>query len=154
MLNKKKQNNMTTLEKKNVMLGETYVAPTIIEKKALVNGKEVVTVEDGEETLTLRPVSVKHWSDLEKTRVTELPLKLIYLTCRKSKEWVEETLNPNCFVELYLKCKEINTGFFASMDLQVEMVMENQKKQAEFQAKSGLSSSTASENSSQMQQTD
>ena len=142
---------MTTQEKKNVMLGETYVAPTIIEKKAIVNGKEVVTVEDGEETLTLRPVSVKHWPDLEKTKITDLPLKLIYLTCRKPKEWVEETLNPNCFVELYQKCKEVNTGFFDTLDLQIGMVMENQKKQEEFRAKSGLSDSTALENSLQTQ---
>ena len=145
---------MTTLEKKNIMLGQIYVAPTIIEKKSIVNGKEVVTVEDGEETLTLRPVSVKHWPDLEKTRVTELPLKLIYLTCRKPKEWVEETLNPNCFVDLYNKCKEVNPGFFDTLDLRVEMVVENQKKQIEFQEKSGLSGSTESENSSLTQQQD
>lgn len=145
---------MTTNEKTKIMLGQTYVAPTIIEKKAIVNGKEVVTVEDGEETLTLRPVSVKHWPDLEKTRVPELPRKLIYLTCRKPEQWVDETLNPNCFVDLYQKCREINSGFFASLDLRVEMVVENQKKQTEFQAKSGLSSSLALENTSQTQQTD
>lgn len=145
---------MTTNEKTKTMLGEIYTVPIIIEKKALVNGKEVLTVEDGEENLTLRPVAVKHWPDLEKTKITELPRKLIYLTCRKPEQWVDEVLNPDCFVDLFQKCKEVNRGFFASLDLQVSMIEENQRKVAKFKEKSEALRSTGSENSSQTQQTD
>lgn len=141
---------MTTNEKTKVMLGEAYTAPVFVEKKALVNGKEVTAIEDGEEILTLRPIPIKYWSELEKTKINDLPTKLIYLTCRKSQEWVEEFLNPSCFCDLYQKCKEVNHGFFDQLDLLAALIQENQKKTAEFQAKSEALQSTASENISQM----
>lgn len=149
---------MTPEEKNKIVLGQLYTVPTVVERKQTnADGKIETVEEDGEETLTLRPIRMNQWNDLQQTKLTEFESKLIALTARKSVEWVENNLNPSVLTDLIDTCKEINAGFFAWLDRVKEEVV---SKKIEFErivghpVKGTQSTSSASETSSPKLPTD
>lgn len=120
---------MTVEEKNKVVLGVAFEAPIVVEKEEInprTQEKEIV-LDYKTEIITLRPVKIKHWAELDATSITNMPQKLIEFSSGKSAEWIENTLNSCAFVELYEKCKEINRGFFERMDLQKELLKKHKE---------------------------
>ena len=131
----------------------------IIEKnKNILGASFEAELNDGtKETLTLRPVAIKHWNELDSSSVDNMDILLIADTTGKGREWVEEKLAPDCFCSLYNACAEVNKGFFDRLnDLQpriLQDVYERNAKLERIRAKYEPKQSSASESGSATLQT-
>lgn len=106
---------MTPEEKNKIVLGQLYTVPTVVERKQTnADGKIEAVEEDSEEILTLRPIKLNRWNELQAARIDDIQYeaKLIAFTARKEVDWVENSVNPSALEDLVKKCTEINKGFF------------------------------------------
>lgn len=115
--------------KKNATVGVSMTVPIVITKKQINQETQVEDVIeiDSEEIITLRPVPIKYWAELEELDIFNFQIPLIMYTCRKSRRWVEDVLSPNYFDTLYKKCEEMNTSFFARQELILTAMERNAK---------------------------
>lgn len=126
----------------------------IIEKNKNILGTSFeAELNDGtKEKLTLKPVAIKHWNELDSSSVDNMDILLVAYTTRKGREWVEEKLAPDCFCSLYNACEEINKGFFDRLNgLQpkiMQSVLERNAKLERIRAKYEPKQSSASESGS------
>jgi len=131
----------------------------IIEKnKNILGASFEAELNDGtKENLTLKPVAIKHWNELDSSSVDNMDILLIAYTTGKGREWVEEKLAPDCFCSLYSACAEVNKGFFDRLnDLQPKLlqdVYERNAKLERIRAKYEPKQSSASESGSVTLQT-
>ncbi len=126
----------------------------IIEKNKNILGTSFeAELNDGtKEKLTLKPVPIKYWNDLDSSSVNKMDILLIAYTTGKGLKWVEECLAPDCFCSLYSACVEVNKGFFDRLnDLQPKILQEVYERNAKLeriQAKYEPKPSSASESGS------
>lgn len=131
----------------------------IIEKnKNILGASFEAELNDGtKEKLTLKPVPIKHWNELDSSSVNQMDILLIAYTTGKGRKWVEENLAPDCFCSLYSACTEVNKGFFDRLnDLQpriLQDVYERNAKLERIRAKYEPKQSSASESGSATLQT-